>query len=252
MVVLRKHVQVQSSGRTLGGMKPNRALSVCLWIPLLCPGVGAGPMSFSLRDLLNPQLNLDITLRVPEYYYSKIATLPLALTVAMDFLITEQAPFRLFYNFTQSKLLISPPPTRYSRNEKLWLIFVALQNKSQVIQLRQVLSSCSLGYGSLLSVVHNDLVQLVVDESAASKSWDGRYRLDVARTYVPLYFLVINWSLGRFAPDALLVQEACVYHECDPTHLGILNNFLLTLREPRGLDEIFTKIRAKKKDLQGS
>ena len=252
LVVLRKLVQVQSSGRPLRGMKTNTAFTVCLWVPLLCPGVGAELMNFSLRDLLNPQLNLEITLRVPEYYYSKASSLPLALTVAMDLLISKQAPFRLFYNFTQRKLQISPPPTRHSRNEKLWLIFVALQNKSQVLQLHQVLSSCSLGHGSLLGVVHNDLIQLVVDESAASESWGGRYRLVVARTYVPLYFLIIIWSLGLFTPNALLVQKACVYYECDRTHLGVLNNFLLTLREPRGLDEIFTRIRAKKKDLQGS
>ena len=74
-----------------------------------------------------------------------------------------------------------------------------------------VLSSCSLGHGSLLRVVHNDFIQLGVDESAASISWSGRYdyELKVAKNSVPLYFIIIAGSITQFAsPHALLVQQS--------------------------------------------
>ena len=167
-----------------------------------------------LPDLLRPQFNYQIALRAQEHYYFAVPKLPPALSVAINLLLSEQTPFRLFYNFTRTKVepRVSRPP-RFTQNLVVWLVFVSVQRKSEALDVYEVLRSCLLGLNfGYSAAVHNDFVQVVVDESALAGSWDGTCHFNIFRAYVPLYFVIIPWSGTRFQSlDAVLLAETCRY-----------------------------------------
>ena len=57
---------------------------------------------YGIADLLKPQLNFQINLRIPDYYYSQVPMLSPPVTTTMDFLVSQDVLFRLFYNLTAS------------------------------------------------------------------------------------------------------------------------------------------------------
>ena len=91
---------------------------------------------YSFPDLLAPQFDLQINLRFPDFYYTKVPRLPAALTKTIDLLVSHAAPFHLFYNYTTPKpaaLLFRPP--RHIQNEVAWLVFITLQTKSDTVEM---------------------------------------------------------------------------------------------------------------------
>ena len=100
-----------------------------------------------ISDLLTPQLGLQINLRISDYYYSKFPQLSPATTASIHFLVFQHVPFRLFYNFAASKRAapLVFTPTRYVQNEVAWLVFVVLKNSTQVVNLGEILESCTVG-----------------------------------------------------------------------------------------------------------
>ena len=92
---------------------------------------------YSMTDLLEPQKHLQINLRIPDYYYATVSKLSPALTASINFLMSQNTPFRLFYNFTASNQ--KPPlvffPTRHVRNEVIWLVFVIIQEETEALDL---------------------------------------------------------------------------------------------------------------------
>ena len=205
-----------------------------------------------LLHLLRPQLRSQIILRVPDYYYSVLPRLPLPLTLAMEFLVSEQVPFRLFYNFTQTKLqqTTSHLP-RHTQNQVVRLVFVSVQSKSEVLDLHQVFQSYWVGNKfDLSTAVHEDFIQLVVDESAVGKPWSRVCNLNIARAYVPLYFVMLVWP-GTYlrSQDAYLLRETC---KCDGGRgFTLFKGFIPALKESDGLSRILKRIQAEKKDFRG-
>ena len=204
-----------------------------------------------LPDLLMPQLRSQVILRVPDYYYSVLPRLPLPLTLAMEFLLSEQVPFRLFYNFTQRQHgpTISRPP-RHAQNQVVWLVFVSVQSQSEVLDLGKVLQSCLSGVNfGISAAVHKDFIQLVVDESALAEKWSTMYKFNIVRAYVPLYFVIISWSGTHFrSHDALLLRETC---RCDGGKPSTLfKSFIPARKESNGMETILKQIRLEKKDFR--
>lgn len=128
--------------------------------------------TYQIPDLLGPQLDLQINLRIPDKHYSRFPKLSPALIHAMDFLTSKQAPFRLFYNISKvipSALMIRP--SRYAQNQVLFLVFLTVRSKSHRLSVGQVYTSCSLKtlFGMSLAM-HKNFIQIVVDESAVAES----------------------------------------------------------------------------------
>ena len=210
------------------------------------------PNKSVLSDLLKPQLHLQITLRVPEHYKLRGLELPPALRLAMDLLLSEQAPFRLFYNLTRGKpLSVVTPSPRFTQNQATWLVFVSVQSKSEVLDLDKILQSCTLGskFG-LSTVVHRDFLQLIVDESALAEPWRTNCKFNIVRAYVPLYLVILSCSGTHCtSDDARLLRETC---KCDGgSHFTSLQNFIPELNGPNGVDGILKKIRSEKMNFSG-
>ena len=206
----------------------------------------------NLSDLLAPQLRLQITLRIPEDEHFMASELPALLNSAIDFLVSQQAPFRLFYNFTQGKpwSLVTRSP-RFTQHLAVWLVFFSVQRKTEVLDLDKVLQSCSLGtkFG-LSTAVHRDFIQLIVDDSAVAETWIGACGFNIPRAYVPLYFVMMYWSGTYFrSVDALLLRETC---GCDgDSNFTSLENFIPKLKEPNGMTRILKQIASEKRDFRG-
>ena len=209
--------------------------------------------SQGLQDLLNPVSNLQITLRIPDTPYSKLPWLPPVFIKAIYFLTAVQVPFRLFYNFTGKRTLVSRSTARHTRNEVLCLVFVRVQRKSQAINLGDVFRSCSLGaarVSSFKSVAHNDFFQLLVDETAGHAPeiyWSG-----MERTYIPLHFTILVWSGTRFtSPDAVLAPTTCLQGTVVCSAFSLINNYILKLKQPNGFDRVLKEIRIQKSNFAG-
>ena len=205
-----------------------------------------------LSDLLMPQMYSQITLRIPEYYYVMVPELPPVLVFAIDFLVSEKVPFRIFYNFTQIEVRPSVPRTpRFTRNYAVWLVFVSVQSESEGLDLYEVFKSCTLGtaFGHS-ATIHNDFIQLIVDESAVAEPWDETCDFNIIRSYFPLYFVLLSWSgTDLQSQDALLLREKC---GCDDgSGFTTLRHFIPTLKESNGMEIILKRIRSEKMDFRG-
>ena len=208
----------------------------------------------SFSNLLKPQLEFRITLRIPENYYRMAPELPQVFILAMEFLISEQVPFRLFYNFTQFKTPLEPLVSRQLRfvqNQAVWLVFANVRNKSNAVDLHQVVKSCLLGNRlGWAAIIQKDLIQLIVDESAIAKATRTRFDLTIARAYVPLYFVVLFWSgTGFTSRDAFLLRDTCRCDSGGPfTRLG---DYFLKLGDPDGIEGTQAEIRKEKRNFGG-
>ena len=142
---------------------------------------------YKIPGLLQPQLDLQINLRIPDKHYLLLPKFSPALTQAIDFLTFKSAPFRLLYNVSQA-IPLAPmfQPSRHAQNQVLCLVFVIVRNETETLSLFQVLKSCSLetAFGAS-SAIQKSFIQLVVDTSAAAESWHGGWRLNIPRAYVP-------------------------------------------------------------------
>lgn len=77
--------------------------SLVLYPFSLLTAVAVSDKSYGVPDLLMPQLQLHINLRIPDYCYVKVCKLSKALTAAFDFLVSKDVPFRLFLQFHDIK-----------------------------------------------------------------------------------------------------------------------------------------------------
>ena len=150
------------------------SLLILVWSYQVTAALSIG---YRMSDLLKPQLRLQLSLSIPEFYFDAFARNPSpALDQAVDVLLFEQVPFRLFLNKAKAKLepLVSRSLRHNTENRVVWLVFVVVKSKSQGLDLHQVLRACNLGTArGLSSTVHKDLIQVVVDDSAAAEPWDG-------------------------------------------------------------------------------
>ena len=217
------------------------------------PWIEGAPDSNGMADLLQPQLHSQITLRIPENYYTGSPELPPALLLAMQFLLHEQVPFRLFYNFTQIEPRLGfSCSTRFVSNQAVWLVFLTIRSISEKVHLHHVLKSCLLGteFG-WAAILHKDFIQVIVDESALEKSVSMvAFTLNISRAYVPLYFVILLWSGTHFSsPDAFLLRETC---GCDGGRgLSMLGDFIPKVGEPNGIEKTLAQIRVKKQSFGG-
>ena len=229
-------------------MQPHKFLGILLVAPFVhCTEVT--PDGSSLSNLLTPQVNFQITLRVPEMYTLTKPALPPSVNLAIDLLQSANAPFRLFYNLTETKLWSAVPrPPRLTQNQVVWLVFVGVESKLEMVDLHEVFQSCSWGTDfGLSAAIHNDLIQLIVDESAVADKWDMKCDFNIIRAFFPMYFVMISWPSTQFtSQDAVLLGEACKRDDSD-TFL-IIRNFIPRLSESNGMENILKQIRSEKKD----
>ena len=204
-----------------------------------------------MLDLLEPQLRLQITIRIPDYYFVA-SELPSLVKSTIEFFLSEKTPFRLFYNFIpgkpQSDVSRSP---RFTQNLAVWLVFYSIQRKSDVLDLDMVMSSCSLGtlFG-FSTTVHRDFIQVIVDDSAVAEPWSGACKSSIDRAYVPLYLVTLSWSGTHFrSDDALLVRETCGWN--DDSSFSIVANLIPKMKESNGIERLLKHIRLEKKDFRG-
>ena len=101
----------------------------------LLPADAVSEKSFGKADLLIPQFDLPINLRIPDYYYAKAPMISTALTDSIDFLVSKDVPFRLFYNFTRSiPATILFKLYRHVQNRFVWLVVLAIvESPSELI-----------------------------------------------------------------------------------------------------------------------
>ena len=209
--------------------------------------------AYGMSDLLEPQLDRHINLRIPDWSYSKVPKLSSALKQSIDFLVSRDTPLRLFYNFTVSKRAapLVFTPSRNVPNQVVWLVFVIVQTKTEALNLWEAMNSCGFetGYGPS-SIVHKDWIQLVTDEAEFLQPWDEFLDINIHHQYVTLYFVVLRWSSSRFTNShAILVREN---DWCDKSHpLRQIYDFLGILKEPLGMQRIGVQIRNIKTDLMG-
>ena len=210
-----------------------------------------------LRDisaLLQPQRDLQINLRIPDYYYAKVPRISEALSHSVDFLVSHELPFRLFYN--NSERLLGPElalrPSRHVRNQLVWLVFVIVGSKSEILNTFQAVQGCSfgteLGWSAL---IHKDWVQLIVDDWDIGQSWDGRWRLNINRAFLPLNFITIYWRRFNFSGKhaVYIFRETCMCDDMSP--VVPLRKFFGILTKPHGMERIGREIRRLKGDFRG-
>ena len=226
-------------------------IGITLWL-LVTQFLLHAEATSDIPNLLKPQQNSQITLRIPDYYYLKMPILPPSLTLAIDFLVSEQVPFRLFYNYTAFKQwsIVSRPP-HFTQNDAVWLVFVSVQSQAEVVHLYKVLESCTLGINfGFSATIHKDFIQLIVDESVVAGPWDKACHFDIDRSNVPLYFVMMSWSGTHFrSHDVLFLRETCGCDDGSP--FSVIKNFIPKLDELNGMEGILKEIRLGKIDFRG-
>ena len=199
---------------------------------------------YKMSDLLRNQLDLQISLVIPEYYTKAFAQNPsTALDQAVEFLADEQVPFRLYFNRTKAKPSpVVSPAIRYVKYQRVWLVIVVVLRKSEEVNLFQAVRACEVR--GALPLLHKDLIQLVVDESA--NMWDAVWNLNLQRQHVPLYLLSFVWSGNSFiSPNAMLLRETC---RCDDGSAFVsVGDYFTMLARPSGLEKLQAKASETKK-----
>ena len=206
---------------------------------------------YKMSDLLKNQLDLQISLVIPEHYGKAFAQHPsTALEEAIDFLVSEEAPLRLFFNRTESKPSpITTHAIRYVRNQRVWLVIVVVLRKSETLNLFRAMLGCAVeGRLRQVALLHKDVIQLVVDESV--DTWDRAYAPNIKRHQVPLYFLLMRWYGNSFiTPNASLLRDTC---GCDDSRAFVtLEDFIPKLGNPIGLETFLKNVDQIKKDFRG-
>ena len=208
---------------------------------------------YDLSHLFKPQLDFEINLIVADTnFYSAVYLeyLPLALTQSMDYVVSKQVPFRLYYNFTQE---FHPPPrnrsARHAQNRIAYFVFFAVQSKTPEIDLNEVVESCLFSNFAGSSTVQKGFVHLIVDESAMKEPWGRRFVHTIFHWSVPLYFNIFYWTSPWFASGhADLVREKC---ECDDPVLSPQKNIFDIINEENGMERLAERIRTDKKNFGG-
>ena len=208
--------------------------------------------AYDMSDLLKPQLAFEINLIVPDSSCFLTPYLPPALTLSIDYLSTNQVPFRLLYNLTQT---IQPPsPTRSARhgkNQAANIVFVVVRSSLPVINIHEIVSGCMLqSYNIFSSTVHKDFIELITDYSAVKQSRNVLFVFNVRRSFLPLYFIIFFWSGSQFAhAGAQLVRETCGCDGGPPT--SSLQNVLQIINTQNGMGSLAERIREEKRDFMG-
>ena len=230
---------------------PAAFLLFCIAQNHCTPAAEVSTKLYDLSHLLKPQLDFEINLIVPDSSFFFAFSLPPALTQSMEYLAAKQVPFRLWYNLAQ-KL---EPPSRTRSARHAWnrianFVFFALQSKTQLVDLYEVVASCTFKSPFVLSsTVPRDFFHLIVDGSAMKELWKGWFVPTLDHTVVPLYFNIFYWNGPWFAfGHAYLVREMC---ECDDPVLSRQNNIFNIMNEPNGMERLAQRIRTDKKDLRG-
>ena len=208
---------------------------------------------YNLSDLLKNQVNHQITLAIPEYYYGAYDHHgSAALDQAIDFLAKKQAPSRLVFN--ETKTIRAPavsPLARYVTNQEIWLVFVVVETESENIDLLRVLWACTVDAPlGPSAIINKHLIQVVLDQSAFIELWDGGCQNYMSRQFVPLYILLLSWSDEVFTTsDAALLRETCACD--DASEFVVFTNYFLRVAESNGVEGLLDDIREMKKDFRG-
>ena len=156
-----------------------------------------------ISDLLQPQLDLQINLRIPDYFYGKVPKLSsAALTESIRFLVSQDVPFGLFYNFTTSNrtapLLVLTSP-RHLKNQVVWPVFVILQHQTKDLDLEEVFHSCIFGMDFVASsLVHKDWLQVMITDETDVTPWrDGIFLLAIRRTSLWANMFILKLARTR-------------------------------------------------------
>ena len=234
---------------------PALSFFACHISSLAATGFHVPDKGYDISDLLEPQRDLQINLRIPNYHYAQVPRLSTAFTGSVDFLASHEVPFRLFYDYSKHgpAQTMEFTPSRHARNQIVWLVFVMLETMWEDVDLYGVVDSCSLGSNNAWSaLIHKDWIQLIVDESGITGgSWNGTYGLDMPRIYVPLNFITLTWRGTRFSIERAveLIRETCL---CDDWPSVIpLWDFFDVLKQPNGIEYIGKQIGKVKMDLRG-
>ena len=99
-----------------------------------------------------------------------------------------------------------------------------------------------------LYLVHKDVTQMIIDQSA--QSWGGKYNSNVARSFVPLYLIVLLWAgKGYTTSTAALLRDTC---KCDNGGSIVpIGDFIHNWAEPNGPKKVLNQIRAEKRSFRG-
>ena len=206
-----------------------------------------------MADLLKPQVNFQISLCIPWFYYDEFAQhgSP-AFYQALDVLISEQVPFHLFVNETTlNRLPNAFRPRRHGHNQISWLVFVVVISESEWVSLKAIVVSCVVStWLSTNSVLQWDLIQVIADESVSLEPWHKRLDVNLDREFVPLYLVVLSWSNGAFLTgDALLFRDSCFCDDEDD--VVTLRDFISISLETNGLETILKHILKIKMNFRG-
>ena len=89
---------------------------------------------------------------------------------------------------------------------------------------------------------------MLIDQSA--RSWGGKYISNVARSFVPLYFIVLFWAGKGFTPStATVLRDTC---KCDDGGSIVpLSDFIRNWAGPNGVEKVLNKIRAETTSFRG-
>ena len=205
---------------------------------------------YYLPDLLMPQRDMQINLRIPDYYYARVPRFPAALTLSIDLLVSNDIPFRLFLNLTNPKPTVMLfKPSRHLQNQVVWLVYVVVSNNPNPLNLLEAVQGSSLGTEIGWSyLIHKDWTQIIVDRSEADNSLQTWWNANIYRIFLPLRIIVLYWSSSGFKNEVMLVRESC---HCDdlPSSVALTQFFdnLFT----NGISGIAEQIMSIKADFRG-
>ena len=126
---------------------------------------------YQISHLLKPQREFEINLYFSNFTSFSTQILPPSLLHSIEYLVDNQAPFRLYYNLArkaQPSLIIRA--SRHSQHQVTHLVFVMLQSNVEEVNLDVVFHTCLVPRDQVSSTIHKDLVQLIPDESKLSRT----------------------------------------------------------------------------------
>ena len=181
---------------------------VCSSIVLTAAGENVAP-KYQIPQLLKPQLGFEINLYFPNLVLAQV--LPPSLLLSVEYLVDNQAPFRLYYNFarqTQPSLIIRS--SRHAKHQVTHLVFLTLQPTKSQVDLRLAFEACLYHNGFVSSAIHEDFIQVIADGSnLKDEQWKITHYTNDQQAYFPLYFIVLYWwcRYGFRVPTPVLVRE---------------------------------------------
>ena len=254
-ILLSWACKIQATRVILAKMGGTMLVSVLIFSStVLCGPCGvAGQRLDSIANLLTSQLRFEVNLIIPASMFNLSPALPPLLTRSLEFLTANQVPFRLLYNSTRK---VWPHLTvrsfRHVENRVSHLVFVTTQSRDQLVDLMEVLVSCTVGTDLVdRYTTDQSFVQLIVDMTAVGGLWNGRFGFTVPALHVPLHFVILYWSAFKFLVSfAELLRETCFCDDGPPlTRLDFFH--LINGDGENGKQKVSEHVRAEKRDFRG-